>query len=134
MVVYHRTPPETIADGLRRRGYQVYGPDHQDEYHTTTAVCHGGDTPRGLSIGPDGDGGTLVYCHTRGCGSRGDMAQVLDRVREQAGIQPMVRAGGDRRHVATYTGEGAAGQAGLPTGHTGRAQKDIARPWPDGRV
>ena len=106
MVVYHRTPPETIADGLRRRGYQVYGPDHQDEYKTTTAVCHGGDTARGLSIGPDGDGGTLVYCHTRGCGSRGDMAQVLDRVRELAGIQPMVRAGGDRRHVATYTGEG----------------------------
>ena len=106
MIVYHRTPPETIADGLRRRGYQVYGPDHQDQYQTTTAICHGGDTPRGLSIGPDGDGGTLVYCYTRGCGSGGDMAQVLDRVREQAGIQPMVRAGGDRRHVATYTGEG----------------------------
>ena len=106
MVAYHRTPPETIADGLRRRGYQVYGPDHQDQYHTTTAICHGGDNLDGLSIGPDGDGGTLVYCYSHGCGSQGDMAQVLDRVRELAGIQPMVRAGGDRRHVATYTGEG----------------------------
>ena len=106
MRVYHRTPPETIADGLRRRGYQVYGPDRQDQYHTTTAICHGGDNLDGLSIGPDGDGGALVYCYSGGCGSQGDMAQVLDRVREQAGIQPMVQAGGDRRHVATYTGEG----------------------------
>ena len=50
---------EAIADGIRIH-HAVSGPDKRGDYHTSTEVCHQGNSPDKLSFGPRG-----INCFTR---------------------------------------------------------------------
>ena len=119
MPVYHDATPDAIADGLRRNGHQVTGPDGSGQYRTSTALCHNGDSPDKLTFRPDGNGGTVAGCWTGDCGAGTDgQRELLRKLRIAAGIQarrgrPPKAAGviPDWRHIATYTGDGLPDKA-----------------------
>ena len=50
----------------------------------STEVCHGGDSPRKLSIWPRSDGGFGATCFTAGCKG----LELFNRIRHKAGIRP----------------------------------------------
>ena len=103
--------PEALAENLRRAGYAVYGPSHEGIYETSTEICHGGDSPRGLFFGPGPNGrGVAGSCRTRDCGQGAGHAGFLTALYAKAGLQPPSPPQRERLvHVADYDYRGPDG-------------------------
>ena len=71
----------------------------------STEVCHGGDSPRKLSIWPRSDGGFGATCFTAGCKG----LELFNRIRHKAGIRPQ---GPARRRPAGLRHASLAGLQG----------------------
>ena len=78
----------------------------------STEVCHGGDSPRKLSIWPRSDGGFGATCFTAGCKG----LELFNRIRHKAGIRPQGPP------TASSTARNGAGRP-LPPGTPPRPEK-----------
>ena len=76
---------QELVDGLIAAGYMVSRAG-SGAFATTTALCHGGDSPRKLWISP-GDTSPLLKCFTAECTSGPDgHREALDRLTRAAGL------------------------------------------------
>lgn len=86
---------EPIVNGLRARGFVVFGPKANGDYETTTEICHGGNSARKLSFGPRG-----IKCLTEKC-AKVELRTLLDA----AGIRPSSPSPHSRRPVVLNAAE-----------------------------
>ena len=74
---------DAVIAGLEQAGFKSWRGGKGGRTFSTE-VCHGGDSPRKLSIWPRSDGGFGATCFTAGCKG----LELFNRIRHKAGIRP----------------------------------------------
>ena len=86
---------DAVIAGLEQAGFKSWRGGKGGRTFSTE-VCHGGDSPRKLSIWPRSDGGFGATCFTAGCKG----LELFNRIRHKAGIRPQGPSDADRRAYA----------------------------------
>ena len=102
---------EAIEAGIERAGWTIHR-IQGGGFDVSTAICHGGKSPKKLGIFPRDDGGFYAKCRTDGCRGR----EFYDTIRRVAQI------------TGSPTGAPASPTGASPTASPAGPSKGIARP------